>query len=199
MPRYREIYNKNLSKIIVWKITETEDELITLVNDDNALSKVQLYKNETHRKQFLVTNILLEQEDCKHLMTKDENGKPILPNGYISISHDSNYVALMLSSKKCGIDLQSESAKVLRIRHKFYDDDDLKILGVEIPFFTLIWSLKEALYKINGDPMVFFKEHIRIREVNGKKIKASILHKKYLEDFELMVKNVDELILTFTV
>lgn len=199
MPRYREIYNQNLSKIIVWKITETEEELTSLVNDNKVLDIVLQYKSLSHRKQYLVTNILLEQEHCNHLMTKDENGKPILPEGFISISHDSNFVAIMLSSEKCGLDLQSESPKVMRIQHKFYDEDDANKIGAEIPFYTLIWSLKEALYKINGDPMVFFKEHIRISEIKGNRIKASILHEKYLENFELMVKNVDELILTFTV
>ena len=199
MPRYREIYNKNLSKIIVWKITETEEELITMVNDDAVLIKVKQFKNATHRKQNLVTNILLEQENCRQLLTKDENGKPILPNGFISISHDSNYVAIMLSSKKCGIDLQSQSPKVLRIKHKFYDDEDVKLFGELISFFTLIWSLKEALYKINGDPKVFFKEHLRITNIENNYVKAKNLHESYEEKIDLMFKNIDELILTFTV
>ena len=199
MPRYREIYIKNLSKIIVWKITEEEHQLIDLIENPNVLEKVQNYKSISHRKQYLATQILLQQEKLDKLMTKDENGKPLLPKGYISISHDSNYVAVMLSKKKCGIDLQSESTKVMRIKHKFYDEDDAEIIGQEVPFYTLIWSLKEALYKVNGDPMVYFKEHIRIKTILGNRIQASILYEKYQSDFQLAVKKVDDLILTFTV
>jgi phosphopantetheinyl transferase len=199
LPRYREIYIKKETKLIIWKITEEEEVLLSLLGDVPLPERFSKYKSVSHRKQFLATQILLKNEGLLSLVSKDENGKPILDHGYISISHDSNYVALMMSSKRCGVDLQTVTSKVMRVKHKFYDDEDAPVEGDEVVFQTLIWSLKEALYKVYGDPMVYFKEHIRIRSIDNNLAKCEILHPDYRGKFDVSIKKVDELYIVFTV
>lgn len=199
MPRYREIYIKKETKLIIWKVTEEEDELLSLLGDFDLPERFAKYKSESHRKQFLATQVLLRQEGLTSLITKDENGKPVMENGFLSISHDSEYVSLMISNKMCGVDLQSVSPKVMRVKHKFYAENDAIVEGDEVVFQTLIWSLKEALYKVHGDPMVYFKEHIRIKSIMGNMAKCEILNPDYLGEFTLSIKKVDDLFLVFTV
>ncbi len=198
MPRYREIYIKKEAKIIVWKIVEDEEQLLLMLGDYSVPERFAKYKSELHRKQFLATQLLLQGENLLEKLEKDVNGKPILDNGYVSISHDSNYVALMISEKVCGIDLQSVTPKVLRVKHKFYDQDDAPVVGDEVVFQTLIWSIKEALYKVNGDPMVYFKEHLRIKRIENNEAECEILHVDYKSHFKLSIKKVDDLFLVYT-
>ena len=199
MPRYREIYIKKEAKIIIWKIEETEDELISFLDTTDLSPKFHSYKSLSHRKQFLATQILLKREEIQNKIIKDVNGKPCLKSGFVSISHDTNYVSLMISNKVCGIDLQSVSPKVLRIKHKFYDEDDLEQFGEEIDFYTLMWSLKEALYKLFGVPKLFFKEHLRINYIQDNIANCSILHPEYVGEYNVYIGKVDNLYLVYTI
>lgn len=199
MPRYREISIKKEAKIIVWKITESEDELIQLIENETYLELVKSRKSISSRKQFLATRVLLEQEGIAHELQKDENGKPKLNNQHISITHDGNYVAIMLSIKSCGIDLQSISNKVNRVRHKFFDESDFMATPDETVGLTIAWCIKEAIYKIHGDPMIYFKEHMRIRTIEGSIVKADILHPDYLKNVTLELRKIDELYLSYTI
>lgn len=199
MPKYREIFIKKEARIIIWKITETEDELADLIKTTAFLEEVKSRKSLTSRKQFLATRIILEQEGIEKDLVKDENGKPKLTNHHISITHDTDYVGVMISNKDCGIDLQSISEKVKRVQHKFIDEDDLQLADNELDSLTISWCIKEALYKIHGDPMVYFKEHLRIVKKNGSRILSRILHPDYVKDVTLEIQKIDELYLTYTI
>jgi 4'-phosphopantetheinyl transferase len=199
---YRTISIKKIANITLWKITESEDDLYLLCDDIVIKEKALSIKPITQRKQFLATQLLLKKLNLKGLLKKDLNGKPYLSNGnHISISHDSEYVAIMVSENACGIDLQSFSPKVLKIKHKFIHIDDYCALSNDINELTLAWSTKEALYKINGDPMVYFKEHLRLISNNQKNqvIEAAIHHENYSQKVNLRYRKLDDLFLVYTI
>jgi phosphopantetheinyl transferase len=199
LPRYREIYIKKEAKIIIWKIEESEQDLILMLGNYEIPESFYKYRSESHRKQFLATQNLLKSLGLLGKLKKDHNGKPLLSNGFISISHDTDYVAVMVSEKLCGIDLQHVSEKVLRIKHKFYDENDASIVGSEIHFMTMVWSVKEALYKLHGDPLVYFKEHLRIEYLDRYKSIAEILKPNYAERYDLEIRRVDNIFLAYTI
>lgn len=199
LPKHRVIYHKKEAKIVVWKITETESELIQMLQEPAISDGILDRKSETNRKQFLASRILLKEEGLLHEIEKNENGKPFIPNNHISITHDTDYVAIMISKNSCGIDLQSISEKVFKIKHKFIDNDDVLLDLDELISLTISWSLKEAIYKIFGDPLLYFKEHIRIRKMDINTIYVDILHPKYLRSVLLKVQKIDQLYLTYTV
>lgn len=199
MPRYREIFIKKEARIIVWKITESEQDLIDLIQNPIHLEAIRNRKAESSRKQYLASRIILEQEGLDTELVKDENGKPKLKDRHISISHDSDYAAVMIANYDCGIDLQSVSEKVLRIKHKFFDDNDKMIVPNELNGLTIAWSIKEALHKLNGDPLVYFKEHMRIISGDEHTVQTKILHPDYLKDVTLELRRIDDLYLAYTV
>lgn len=198
MPKYREIFIKKEARIIIWKITEHEDDLVEYLTSKIHLDEVKSRKSICSRKQFLATRIILKNEGLDKELLKDVNGKPHLADNYISISHDTDYVAVMISIKPCGIDLQSISDKVKRVKHKFIDKQDFLPKDSEIHALTIAWCIKEALYKINGDPMVYFKEHLRIVDMADHIIHSRILHPDYLKDVTLELRKIDDLYLTYT-
>lgn len=170
-----------------------------MILDKSHLDIVNARKSSVSRKQYLATRILLEQEDLPSHISKDNNGKPHLEAGYISITHDTDYVAIMISDQLCGIDLQSSSDKVIRIKHKFIHPEDVLPTGDELNSLILVWSIKEALYKLHGDPLVFFKEHMRINTIEKDIVKCKILHPLYLKDVTLEIRKIDNLYLAHTI
>jgi phosphopantetheinyl transferase len=199
---FRTISIKKEANITVWKITESEEELFSRVGDDEKVSKALLIKATIQRKQFLVSQILLQELNLKESIFKNINGKPLLNNGeYISISHDTNFVAIMVSKYPCGIDLQSISSKVLKIKSKFVDDSDCFTTSLSEEDLTLAWSVKEALYKINGDPMVYFKEHLRLISQNKDEmlLNALILHESYSQELKLRYRKLEDVFLVYNI
>lgn len=199
---YRIITNKKLANITVWKITESEEELFSLLNDADLVQNALAIKAATQRKQFLARHILLKHLSLDTLLYKDENGKPLLKNGnYISITHDSDYVAIMTSPFCCGIDSQSPTNKVFNIQKKYVSEADFCFENPTETNLTLAWCGKEALYKLNGNPIVFFKEHLRLWCIDTVKqeIDAEILHQSFPQKVKLQYRKLDGIFLVYTI
>ncbi len=80
--------------------------------------------------------------------SKTENGKPIHPDICFSISHCKELCAVAVSEDNVGVDIEAEidddrSKRIRqRILHKNEDPD------TEV---TLLWTRKEAVFKLKGD------------------------------------------------
>lgn len=78
------------------------------------------------------------------------NGKCVCENGYVSISHSGNYVAVALSNMPVGIDLQRKvKVNFDAIAKKYFtasEHQTLHSVNCEKTFFE-IWCKKEALWK----------------------------------------------------
>ena len=103
----------------------------------------------------------------------DEHGKPHLKNTHehLSISHSQHRIAVSIHQKKeHGIDLQHISPKIVRIKQKFLNQAELAMLEEnENPLIlTVLWSMKEALFKSYGKKDIFLKGNIELSELNIK-------------------------------
>jgi 4'-phosphopantetheinyl transferase len=200
MAIYRQIYINKHTCITVWKIVETEHELIGLINDPEILAKAKSYKATMQRMQFLASQVLLIHKGLLGGLKKDENGKPHLSDGrFISLSHDTCYVALMIADYNCGIDLQSVSEKVLKIAQKFLSDEDCIQPKDGLDQLTLAWSVKEALYKIYGQPTIFFKEHLRLQthQLFKRQLECQIIKHANTERQVMKYQFIDDIVLCF--
>ena len=157
--------------LAVWHITESKDELKSLIGDD-------FYEHNMHEKMekvsamhYLASRVLLAQQFSytKCNLHKNEYNKPLLEiNGehqYVSITHSHDYAAIIFS-KTCevGIDLEWVDKRINRVAHKFMNEKETKYAGDEnqITEKTIIWSAKETLYKIYGEKAVDFKLNLFI-------------------------------------
>jgi len=88
----------------------------------------------------------------------ENNGKPIIEGGYISISHDGDMVFIGLSDKAIGIDIQRTSRKLEIIKTKYCNPHELTMVDKSnnrLILLTLIWAAKEAVFKIYGKGLPF--------------------------------------------
>lgn len=199
------ILDKDISiddHVTLWKITESWTELFELFENDaeiNAL--IRNFKSDFKKKQFLASRLLLKMEfgDWKTLHSR--NGKPRPTNNSIeiSITHDRGIAGIIKSINPCGIDIQEITPKVIRVKSKFINENDIYFLSEKKKDLTVLWCAKEALYKINGSPNIFFKEHMIIEESEEENIiVGKIIHPEFRKDYKLKVHFIENYCLVYT-
>ena len=163
MPIINKIESEKIT-ILVWEITETLEEIIALGKGINTSN----YTSKKRKKEHLASRLLVNEICPTKTIIYNEFGAPELNNGkHISISHSKELVAVILSDKKTGLDIEQISEKSLRIASKFVSARNLIKLNKEKA--TLIWCLKEAIYKWHQKGGVDFIKDIIIPEFFAKK------------------------------
>ena len=163
MPITYKIEKKEVS-ILVWEITEKLEELLDLYGNINTFN----YTSEKRKKEHLISRLMVNKLCENGTIIYNEFGAPELDNGkHLSISHSNELVALIISDTKSAIDIEKISGKALRIASKFVAEKNLIKLNKEKA--TLIWCLKEAIYKWYQKGNIDFIKDIIIPELFAKK------------------------------
>lgn len=165
MPLYKTITPNSQTTVKIWKITESYEDLMAKVDlKPVALERVLGMKSELHQRGFLSVRHLLHQFGYTDSdLYYDDNGKPHLKDGkQISITHSFNFAAVIISDLIVGIDIEKQRNKIGIIAKKFIDyefnylDDRANNY---IKQLTIIWCIKESLYKLFCTPGLSFKKH----------------------------------------
>ncbi|MEH6534903.1 MAG: 4'-phosphopantetheinyl transferase superfamily protein [Psychroserpens sp.] len=168
MPLYKIIQPNSQTTVKVWKITESYDDLMSPLDlKPNSLKRVLGMKSELHQRGFLsVRHLLRDFGYTDQDLYYDDNGKPHLKDGkYISITHSFTFSGVIVSDSEVGIDIEKQRQKITIIANKFVDyefqylsedDDDY------IKKLTVIWGIKESLYKLFATPGMLFREHFLV-------------------------------------
>ena len=171
MPLYKTIITNKNSKILIWKISESFQELAAGMQlTESNQNRVDAMKSELHQRGFLSVRHLLKEVGLVDAdLIYDEFGKPHLKNGqYISITHSFNFSGIIISADApVGIDIEMQRDKILKIAHKFTPFQEYRTIANHaalISKLTIVWGAKEALYKIYGKKKLRFLEHIYIED-----------------------------------
>lgn len=146
-----------------------ENEFLKIENllSSEEVNDIRNFKNENFRRQKMAGRILLNSilgEAGR--IEYDQHGKPHLKSHSfdISFSHAKDKVAVMLSKKTAGIDIQDITPRISKIVHKYMNQPELYSLKEETynTHATLYWCAKEALYKAYGERQLIFTDNIII-------------------------------------
>lgn len=171
MPLYKTInVNKN-SKVLIWKIEESFNDLsngisLTLQSHERVIGM----KSELHQRGFLsVRHLLKEAGYTDNDLYYDAYGKPHLKDGnHISITHSFTFSGLIISKEnKVGIDIEKRRDKIVKIAHKFTPIEEYKSIANHdalVSKLTIVWGAKESLYKIYGKKKLLFLNHMYIED-----------------------------------
>jgi len=165
MPLLKTIALNSHTQLLIWKITESFDELFSSVAlKDVSLARVEGMKSEDHQKGFLsVRRLLMETGYSDFDLYYDDFGKPHLKDGrHISISHSNDFSIIVLSQVNIGADLEILKDKTLKLAPRFMDVSHLKNLNPqdELIKATVVWGIKESVFKIKNEVGISFKDHI---------------------------------------
>ena len=168
MPLYKTFTPNSQTTVKIWKITESYDKLLEPLDlKPTSSERVLGMKSEIHRRGFLsVRHILRDFGYTDQDLFYDENGKPHLKDGKcISITHSFIFSGVIVSDSEVGIDIEMQRDKIVKIASKFidYEFNYLKKESAEyINMLTIIWCVKESLYKLFATPGMVFKDHFLV-------------------------------------
>ena len=165
MPLLKTIALNDYTQLFVWKISETFDELFQSVAlKDVSMARVESMKSESHQRGFLaVRRLLMEAGYSDFDLYYDQFGKPHLGNGkHISISHSHDFSVIVLSDVNVGADLEILKEKTLKLAPRYMDVSHLENLSKsdELIKATVVWGIKESVFKIKNEIGISFKDNI---------------------------------------
>ena len=198
MPFYQSIQINGTTNAHFWEITEDVTSLFRAVSlKDTSLFRLESMKSEAHQCGFLAVRMLLQHLGYTDFdLTYDEFGKPHLSDGkHISISHSHEFSCICISDVIIGIDLEKLKEKTLKIAPRFMDVNHLENLSIEkqIEKATVIWGVKESIFKIKNEKGISFPEHISERKFDLKdgSCTAELRFNNQLETFAIQFYTVE--------
>jgi phosphopantetheinyl transferase len=201
MPFYQSIQINESTNAYFWQITEDVTSLFRAVSlKDTSLFRLESMKSEAHQCGFLAVRMLLQHLDYNDFdLTYDTLGKPHLSDGkHISISHSHEFSCICISDGVIGIDLEKLKEKTLKIAPRFMDINHLENLSIEkqIEKATVIWGVKEAVFKIKNEKGISFPKHISERkfDLKDRKCVAELRFNNQLETFSVQFYPVESYI-----
>lgn len=176
MPFYQKIEIRPNTALYLWKITEGFNELFREVKlKDVSLARLEGMKSESHQKGFMAVRLLLQHLGYSDFdLYYDAAGKPHLSQKskvksqkegaeiHISISHSNGFSGVLLSDENVGLDIEQLKPKTLNIAARFMDVSHLDNLpdAEQIKKATVIWGIKETVFKIKNEVGISFPDHI---------------------------------------
>lgn len=198
MPLLKTIALNDYTQLFVWKISETFDELFNSVAfKDVSLARVESMKSESHQRGFLaVRRLLMEAGYSDFDLYYDEFGKPHLGNGkHISISHSHDFSVIVLSDVNVGADLEILKEKTLKLAPRYMDVSHLENLSKsdELIKATVVWGIKESVFKIKNEIGISFKDNIFEDDFNleDKKCGVSLQFNDKTERFNIVFEFIE--------
>ena len=199
MPLFETIQFNETTKILVWHITESFEELVSnvLLKEKTQL-RLNGMKSVMHQRAFLSVRMLIQEmgftdQDLHY----DEFGKPYFNcENHISITHSHDFAAIIISDKTVGIDMELQRDKILRIADKFVETENSYLNTQNTPDYirelTVIWGAKEAIFKIRNEKGISFKDHISVDafSLDKNQTEASLHFNDLAVDFDVYYKEI---------
>lgn len=162
-------------------------------------------RSDNRRSEIITTNLMVKElfgNGCN--LHHHNSGAPYLVSEEgkyvpkISISHCRGMVAVAYSDKAVGVDVEQIEERVMRIRNRVQNADEMQHTGDSIVLNTVLWTAKEALFKLIPEEGVDFAKDLQIHLEN---VDADALENRYLataygRSYNMISLLVDENILT---
>lgn len=199
MPIYKSIKLTENTILYFWKITESINTLVSEIQlNETSTLRLEKIKSEKHIKGFLATRLLLQNIGYNDFdLYYDEKGKPYLKDKkHISISHSNEFSVVAISDKNIGLDIEKLKEKTLKNASRFMDISHLKNLNVDEKIIktTIIWGIKETIFKIKNEMGISFPDHISEEpfSFDDKKTIAKLHYNNKLEEFRIVFDMIED-------
>lgn len=166
-----EIIRLAEGQILIWDLCETVEQLLgrqTVVTQD----ELEQFTAQKRKREYLATRVaLMELTGAEIQVDYTHERKPFAVNSnlQLSFSHSADRVAVMIHPEKCvGVDIEKQGNKVAALYTRFMGEQEQCDFGQgsDVHVLQIIWSAKEALYKIIGKEAVDFAETLRVLPFN---------------------------------
>ena len=166
------------------------DALITA----SDVASASRFQNDSRRREHLAWRRVVRSELGRGVVIDyNEVGAPVVdtPNTHISVAHGGESVAVAIANEPVGVDIESLDRNYERIKSRFMSPAEEALSSMEA-WPAVVWTAKEAIYKLYGKREVDLTEDIRItafdaermtleaevRETKGINVEAQIIENR---------------------
>jgi len=128
--------------------------------------------------------------------------KPYLFKGpYLSFSHSGRFAGAILSQKNTGLDIQEFNAKLILIKDKFTNNREIEVMNQRdlVSALSLIWSAKEAIFKLYGSKVPFLDIQIESYDLDRNWILAKLVRNDIIHTHNLKAYLTNEMSLAYVI
>lgn len=167
------VYQQNINettRLGVWHISEAEMFFLETVLLTGSITHP--HKRLQHLAGRYLLTVLFEDFPL-HLIEIADTRKPFIANEsyHFSISHCGDYAAAIVSKNyRVGVDIEVVSEKTGKLKDKYLTTEEQSLFNDQTTvaasqFFTLMWGIKESMFKWYGLGNVDFKKHLQVKEI----------------------------------
>lgn len=197
MPLFKDFSTEDAT-ILIWNFDENEIfDHQKLIEAENR-PRVERFLSEK-LAEYLMIRTMLKSIYPNHKILYKTIGQPYLfpKDAFISITHSFPLAALAISKKRIGIDLEKAKPKIVRIKEKFLHPNEFLWISKEeeVDFLTVIWVIKEALYKLHASKYWSLKLHYEVEEFalnDLDAVKCRVFDSEFEDRYTAKVIKIDE-------
>lgn len=167
MPLVLDISTAEQTRIGIWRVEEPIPFFLNGLDLSQAEHILLSALNPVKQLEWLASRYVLDHitDHTERLETATlTTGKPYLVGRpeEISLSHSEAYVAAMIGQTDVGVDIQRCKEKILGLEHKFANPEESARIDRSraMQYLHVLWSAKEALYKIYAQKRLNFRTHL---------------------------------------
>lgn len=136
---------------------------------ESLRSKKRIRESATWRGVLRERLQKLGCEAARQEIRYNEVGAPYIEGSELkfSVSHSSEFVAVIVSDSRCAIDIESTERDFERVARRYVTEEESKLESGEMPLLALLWSAKETLYKYSGRSGLDFLSDLRITGIDS--------------------------------
>ena len=166
------------------------DTLITA----SDVASASRFQNDSRRREHLAWRRVVRSELGRGVVIDyNEVGAPVVdtPNTHISVAHCAQSVAVAIANEPVGVDIEALDRNYERVKSRFMSPAE-EALSAREEWPAMVWTAKEAIYKLYGKREVDLTEDIRItafdaermtleaevRETKGINVEAQIIENR---------------------
>ncbi len=127
--------------------------------------RFELINHTQKRAEFLASRFALSYLVPNYSLTYEDR-RPDLDSGeHVSLTHCTKYGGAMYGhDKRVGLDVELHRPELMKIARKFVRIDEKRFIipGEELFFYQILWSAKEALFKLCHNANLDQKEDLNV-------------------------------------
>ena len=136
---------------------------------DNEIVESKKIQSLKRKNEFTGIRQLRNELLPKKEIIYSSSGKPSLIDDttQLSISHSSQSICVAISDSPLGIDIEKIDDRILKVRAKFVNCEEKQFYAYDsIEDLTILWTIKESIYKLLDISGISFLDDIQIIERN---------------------------------
>ncbi len=190
---------KNDTAVSILSLRENHPFKETFLFDDEK-EKLSNLKNEKRRLEFCAIRFIRNQKNIPFSIAYSPIGAPYFVGCpmHVGISHSNDLVGLALAPFKIGLDIELISDRILTIKNRFTTSQEVALFSyAEAINLTIIWTIKEVLYKLAGRLEINLISELMINSVEGDTANCLFLSAEGWRSVEVKFQEKNDYIISF--